>query len=175
MAPRNIVTATNKSETYPEDKTVGGKLLGKTMRFVSGVLFPRDVRNGSPESEKQIKGKEREMDRNRDIDFKKWKEERFKEFGKELPKLWQILEAGLDVDTMPTTPISNIPIFGLGSTKKDDLPSSNKRSQTGVSSGGINESHSSGMKDILRGCKIVVVIGIHGWFPGALSIRIYFE
>ena len=141
------------------------------MRFVSGVLFPRDARDGSPQSEKQIKGKEREMDRNRDIDFKKWKEEMFKEFGKELPKSWQIVEAGLDADATPTTPISNIPIFGLGSTKKGDLPSSNKRSQIGVGSGGIDETHSSGMKDVLRGCKRVVVIGIHGWFPGAFSIR----
>ena len=23
-------------------------------------------------------------------------------------------------------------------------------------------------KDVLRGCKRVVVIGIHGWFPGAV-------
>ena len=48
---------------------VGGKLLGKTMKFVSGVLFSRDARDGSPESEK-MKGKEREAERNRDIDFK---------------------------------------------------------------------------------------------------------
>jgi hypothetical protein len=51
-------------------------------------LFARDARDGSMESEKHVKGKEREMDRNRDIDFKKWQEERFREFGKELPKSW---------------------------------------------------------------------------------------
>jgi hypothetical protein len=174
-SPRNVVPVTNKPERYLEDQSVGGKLLGKTMRFVSGV-FSRDASDGS---EKQIKGKEREMNRNRDIDFKKWEEERFREFGKELPKLWEIEEAGLDADTSPTTPMSPIPIFGLGSTKKGDLRSSNKGSEIGVGSSGIDEygdkSHSLGMKDVLRGCKRVVVIGIHGWFPGAFSIQIFFE
>jgi hypothetical protein len=166
-APRNMVPATNIPERYSEDQTVGGKLLGKTMSFVSGVLFSKDTRHGSPESEKQMKGKDREMDRNSDIDFKKWKEERFREFGKELPKSWQIVEGGLDADATPTTPMNNIPIFGLGS---------NKRSQIGVGSSGIDgyedKSHSFGMKDVLRGCKRVVVIGIHGWFPGAFSIQL---
>ena len=164
-APRNMVPVANKPERYLEDQTVGGKLLGKTMRFVSGVLFARDARDWSPESEKQIKGKEREMDRNRVIDFKKWEEERFREFGKELPKSWQIEEAGLDADT---TPMSHIQIFGLGS------PKMNKGPQIGVGSSGIDEcegrSHSLGMRDVLRGCKRVVIIGIHGWFPGVFSI-----
>ena len=168
-APRNMAPVANKPERYLEDQTVGGKLLGKTMRFVSGVLFSRDARDGSPESEKQIKGKEREMDRNRDIDYKKWEEERFREFGKELPKSWQMVEAGLDADTTPTAPTSHMPIFGLGSTKKG--------SQIGVSSTGIDEydgkSHSLGMKDVLRGCKRVVVIGIHGWFPGAFPFKFF--
>ena len=176
-APRNIAPVTNKVERYVEDQTVGGELLGKTMRFVSGVLFSREARDGSLESEKQMKGKEREMGRNRDNDFNKWKEGRFREFGKELPKSWQIEEAGLESNTSPTTPMSHIPIFGLSSTKKGDLRSSNKGSQIGSS--GIDEyeskSHSFGMDDVLRGCKRVVVIGIHGWFPGTFSIHISFE
>ena len=43
-------------------------------------------------------------------------------------------------------------------------------SQIGVGPSGIDEYdgkfHSLAMKDVLRGCKRVVVIGIHGWFPG---------
>jgi hypothetical protein len=62
-----VIPITNKPEKDLEDQTVGGKLLGKTMRFVSGVLFARDAGDGSVESEKHVKGKEREMDRNRDI------------------------------------------------------------------------------------------------------------
>ena len=52
-----MLPVTNKPGRYLEDQTVGGKLLGKTMRFVSGVLFARDTRDGSLESEKQIKGR----------------------------------------------------------------------------------------------------------------------
>ena len=122
------------------------------------------------------------MDHNRDIDYKKWEEERFREFGKELPKFWQIEEAGLGADTTPTTPMSHIPVFGFGSpkfTKKSDLRSSNKGTQIGVGSSSIDEyegqSHSRGVKDVLRGCRRVVVIGIHGWFPGVFSIRLSLE
>ena len=165
-APRNVV---RKSQRDLEDKTVGGKLLGKTMKFVSEVLFARD---GSPKS----KGKEKAADQDSDIsrDLKKWEEERFKEFGKELPKAWQIEEAGLDADTRSTTPLSHIPTFGFysaDSPKKSDVPLINEGSQAGVGASGVDEnqgagSHSDGMKDVLRGCKRVVVIGIHGWFPG---------
>ena len=52
----------------------------------------------------------------------------------------------------------------------------NKESQVGVGASGVDEyegqSHSLGMKDVLRGCKRVDVIGIHGWFPGVFSIQI---
>jgi hypothetical protein len=172
-APRNMVPVTLEQEKYLEDQTVGGKLLGKTMRFVSGVLFPRDARDGSPEPVRQIKGRR-----------EKWTVITILILinGMELPKSWQIEEAGLDVDTTPTTPMSYIPIFGFGSpkfTKKSDLRLTNKGSQVGVSAGGIdeneNKSHSFGIKDVLRGCKRVVVIGIHGWFPGVFSVQISFE
>ena len=53
-----MVSVTNKPERYLVDQTVGGKLLRKTMRFVTGVLFSRDA---LPDSEKQIKGKKREI------------------------------------------------------------------------------------------------------------------
>ena len=56
------------------------------MIFVSGVLFARETRDGSLESEKQIKGRR---------EWRKWEEERFRDFGKELPKSWQIEEPGL--------------------------------------------------------------------------------
>ena len=171
-----MVPVTNKLERYLEDQTVGQRLLGKTMRFVWGALFSRDALEGLPDNEKQIKEKEREMDRNCGIRFKKWEEDWVREFGKELPKSWQIEEAA---DTAPTTPMRHIPFFGLGSTKQGDLRSSNKGSQTEVGSSGIDEYeskfHSHGMNDVLRGCKRVVVIGIHGWFPGTFPIQISFE
>ncbi|KIJ30480.1 hypothetical protein M422DRAFT_36545, partial [Sphaerobolus stellatus SS14] len=70
--------------------------LRRTMRYLSGFVFPDDEKNGGSRK----KGKEREV------------------FGQHLPRLWGM--AGEDPDT--------------------------------------------GLKDIKR----VVVVGIHGWFPGAL-------
>ena len=111
LAPRNVVPV--KPQRYLEDQTVGGQLLEKTMKFVSG-MFNRDGCNESPESDRQIKGKGKVIDRDRELgrQLKKWEEERFKEFGKKLPKAWLIEEAGLDTDTASMTPI---PIFGFSS------------------------------------------------------------
>jgi len=146
------------------------------MKFISGVFTKNP--HESPESDGQMKGKERAMDDDSNIgrEFKKWKEERFKDFGKELPKAWQIEEAGLDSDTMSMTSIGYVPLFGSSShepTKKGDVRSANKGSQAGVDASHVDEdhgarSHSDGVKDVFRGCKRVVVIGIHGWFPGAM-------
>ena len=166
-APRNVVMI--KPRGYLGDQTVGGRLLGKTMKFVSGVLFAKDARDESSESDKQTKEKAKGRDSDASREFKKWKEERFKEFGKELPKAWEIEEVGLDTDATPTTPISRIPPFGLYSPETTNvrLTTKLKGTQAAVGESGVNES--DGMKDVLRGCKRVVVIGIHGWFPGMCS------
>ena len=150
-APRNVVPPVM---VKPQgDQGVGGKLLGKTMRFVSDVLFTKDAPSG-----RQGKGKERERSRDSTEVFvdegEVDKKERLKEFGKELPKTWQIIEdAGLDATT-PTTPMIHMPTFGFCSSA----------GASGVVNGG--GANPQGMKDVLRGCKKVVVIGIHGWFPG---------
>ena len=121
------------------------------------------------------------MDCNRDIDLKRWEEEWFREFRKQLPKSWHIEEAGLNADTVPTTPttpMGHTPTFVFGFpkfTKKGDLRSSDKGSQIGVGSSGVDEYegqfHFLGMKDVLRGCKRIAIIGIHGWFPGVFSSK----
>ena len=46
-APRNVVPVNVKPLRFLDDQGLGGKLLGKTMRFVSGVLFSRDGQDGS--------------------------------------------------------------------------------------------------------------------------------
>ena len=61
-----------------------GNLPGKTMRFVSDVLSARDAHDASLESGK---GKEGETG-HFGVDY----EEGFKEFGKELPKTWEVVE-----------------------------------------------------------------------------------
>jgi hypothetical protein len=163
-----VVPATVKPQRYLDVQGVGGRLLGKTMRYVSGMLFTRDAHDESLESGTQMKGKERETDGEALVD-REVKEERFKQFGKELPKMWQILEE--DMNTTPTTPMD---CFGFRSpepTKKGDL------NQSGVNEdeGRVEGSHSQGMKDVLSGCKRVVAIGIHGWFLGICSVHFSFQ
>ena len=48
------------------------------------------MRDESSESDKQIKQKAKGRDSDISREFEKWKEERFKEFGKELRKAWEI-------------------------------------------------------------------------------------
>ena len=78
--------------------------LAKTVRFVSGMLWAKD--DGASTG----KGKARSTD-----------DERFADFGRELPRIWDVIGERLD-------------------------------------------------GDVLQGCKRVVVIGIHGWFPGTFPM-----
>jgi len=88
--------------TVPRAQT--DSALAKTVRFVSGMLFTRD------DSASTGKGKARSKD-----------DETFADFGRELPRIWDVIGEPLD-------------------------------------------------GDVLRGCKRVVVIGIHGWFPGTFPM-----
>jgi hypothetical protein len=83
--------------TVPPEKS--DSVLTKTVRFVSGMLFAKDD------------GASTETDKARSKS-----EEYFADFGKELPRTWDVIGEPID--------------------------------------------------GILQGCKRVVVIGIHGWFPG---------
>lgn len=75
----------------------------KTMKFVSGVLFPKDAHDtlSTTRRGKEMERRDREM----------------LQFGKELPRAWDVIGDKIQ-------------------------------------------------PDVLKGCQRVVVIGIHGWFPG---------
>jgi hypothetical protein len=75
---------------------------------------------------------------------------RFEKFGQELPKSWDVIEGSST--SSPISPAADGGQVGdatLGRQPADRLSSSLV------------------MKDVLRGCKRVVIIGVHGWFPGA--------
>jgi len=74
-------------------------VLTKTVRFVSGMLFAKEDDTSTEADKARSKS-----------------EEYFADFGKELPRTWDVIGEPID--------------------------------------------------GILQGCKRVVVIGIHGWFPG---------
>ena len=147
-APRNVVPPPPLlSHARGDNVSVGGKLIGKTIKFVSGVLFAKDAPMMS------AKGKERERETVQSL-LEKERRERFVGIGRELPKTWGVLRAaGWDVDS--GTEMRGIGMGAASSTSRESLG--------GDVDGGLGE---EGMSNVLRGCKRVVVIGVHGWFPG---------
>ncbi|KAJ8514671.1 hypothetical protein ONZ45_g7817 [Pleurotus djamor] len=142
----------------------------KTMKFVSGVLFAKDdpssfgasesggARQGSggragamrrrgsssasmPNGGSGLSGKNLRLRTARDLKGKsKEIETDVLEFGKVLPRSWEVMEAA--------------------STSHGHSSGTQKASAAAAA---------MGLKpDVLRGCRKVVIIGIHGWFPGAV-------
>ncbi|KJA24769.1 hypothetical protein HYPSUDRAFT_38427 [Hypholoma sublateritium FD-334 SS-4] len=95
------------------------------------------------------------LERHRQAAFRAW--------GQELPKAWRVLQEGA------------IEEGGSSSASVDARPRKiRRRGSWGSSHGGPERIYADageeagGMHDVLRGCRRVVVIGIHGWFPGAM-------
>ncbi|KAF8161693.1 hypothetical protein B0H34DRAFT_390777 [Crassisporium funariophilum] len=159
---------------------VGGKLFGKTMKFMSGVLFAKDGEGagaiGGAGGGARGKGKERarapsEREGSGEGSavvedllsaVERERKERFREFGKELPKAWKVFDdAGWDTSLGSTR-------MGLGrrtssSASGSGFPVVGKGKTTAIGGGETDV-----VADVLKGCKRVVVIGVHGWFPGAM-------
>jgi hypothetical protein len=140
--------------------TARSKVKG-ALRYAAGVLGSlagEDDVNASGSSSAKGKGRERERrgsvgslgsigsggrssrSRAREIDPERW--------GQELPKAWEVVEphphSGLQ--SQPTSPSA-----GNGKTKTQ-LPEATLAATV--------------EKDVLRGAKRAVIIGVHGWFPG---------
>ena len=79
--------------------------------------------------------------------------EKFREFGKELPKAWGVLEEG-GVDTHG---------MGFGGSRFGS-GSLSLKTAFGLK-GPTTREDENGFYDVLRGCQRVF-IGVHGWFPG---------
>jgi hypothetical protein len=93
-APRNVVPPPPPpSHARRDSVSTGGKLIGKTIKFVSGVLFAKDA------PVMLAKGKERERETVESL-LEKERREKFLGIGRELPKAWGVLRAaGWDVDS----------------------------------------------------------------------------
>ncbi|KAF8342471.1 hypothetical protein F5887DRAFT_1062309 [Amanita rubescens] len=106
-APRNVIPR-------PEPGT-----LTKTVQYVSGMLF-----SGGRSDWPILGGGQGRKDKGKRRASSLEREREHHEFGKALPRAWDVLDAAQAGATLD--------------------------------------------KDVLRGCKRVVVIGVHGWFPGAV-------
>jgi len=176
--PRNILPKPPSHLSRRSHGVASGRLLGRAMRFVSDVLFstssesPVDNHDGSTGDDQKIQ--ERVPPR-----AMKERLERFQNFGKELPHAWDILEpsahskdpSGVQVPLSSPlkTSISNqstlsrrIPWRFMAAMGRDKAPMQDNHEAT-------SNHAKEKINDVLRGCRRVVVIGIHGWFPGEWS------
>jgi hypothetical protein len=85
----------------------------------------------------------------------KRREDEWSHFGRELPRAWDVVERRVGKERVKETGV-------LGK-----LVGKGKRKASAGAGASVDP-------DVLRGCKRVVVIGIHGWFPGMFVISLCF-
>lgn len=167
MPPRSLVLP-SATTSQSDNRNTGGKLLGRAMGFVSGVLFSKDSTAVGTDNKGWLGSGASGKDQN-DEHFsaaEKERRERFRHFGKELPRAWDVLES----------PVGGPVTVGFGSSSSPSKTTSQTtRHATGRfatmdndknKDGGLGPSEGTHVRDVLRGCRRVVVIGVHGWFPG---------
>jgi len=169
--PRNILPPNPPSNLSRRNQGVaGGRLLERAMGFVSDVLFstsPVDNHDGSTDDNQNIQ--ERVPPR--------VMKERFQHFGKELPHAWDILEPSASNSKDPSG--VKVPLSSPSKTSIPDQSTLSRRipwrfmAAMGRDKVPIQDNHEATshhaeekINDVLRGSRRVVVIGIHGWFPG---------
>lgn len=167
------------------------------MRFVKAALFQGNAQaiGGASEAEKEWIGHEKERERTTNFPAHpsfvrrdtKEREVIYAEFGRELPRAWEVMKRfGMDgegalnlVDggagtgtgrrrgsshALPPPPLMSPPgPLGSPGPVASPAPMSPGLALMGMPSVGevMNE-------EVLRGCERVVVIGVHGWFPGTV-------
>ncbi|KAK7434769.1 hypothetical protein VKT23_020047, partial [Stygiomarasmius scandens] len=148
------------------------------------------VKMGSTELEK-LKEKEAEIEAER----RREKEKLYWDWGRGLPRAWEVVEYGQPVGLMESEmkdeedakeklekeqdkspPPQNakealssqtaMPGMGLEPATTLSLPADMLTAYKGKGKYKANTEVSEAVQDVLKGCKKVVVIGIHGWFPG---------
>lgn len=143
------------------------KILERAMGFVSSVLFSKDGIASGADNNKDSDGVVGQDHNDGNLSAaEKERKEIFQHFGKELPRAWEVIER---TTTGPVTPRT----AGVSSVSTSAMP----RNQPGRSSAAGKDSYEGGnlgpnerkdMFNVLRDCKRVVAIGVHGWFPGAV-------
>ncbi|EAU87248.2 hypothetical protein CC1G_12689 [Coprinopsis cinerea okayama7 len=200
--PRSVVPPPpplSRSNSSSEDSSPGpstSTILGKTMKFVSGVLFSKDdhqsqqqshqrarsssqVRRGSTSGNRHSSSSSRPTNSSRlrrsssgvggvggPLDLgtllEQERQKRFERFGEELPKAWKVLHNGTIGSGGSPAPIEGVDV-GLGDTSAN----TGVNATIGTRVPGLGDSQGQAIHDVLRGCRRVVVIGVHGWFPVA--------
>ncbi|KAF8200093.1 hypothetical protein BJ912DRAFT_947921 [Pholiota molesta] len=138
----------------------GGGMLGKTLHFMNHVLFAKDSASPSahahaPDTSAKGKGREKGKGKERVV-------QRTFSAGSEASMASDDGEQRLSL--LEQDRRARFAQFGRA------LPKA-WRVVDGVDIGaeaGVGADGGAQMEDVLRGCRRVVVIGVHGWFPGAM-------
>lgn len=170
VPPRSLIPPLPTTAQGDDDRS-SGRLLGRAMGFVSGVLFSKDGSTAtSPGTGSKAKlcsgvGGEDHNDENISASERE-RRERFQHFGKELPHAWDVVErANVGRVTHPTGD-SSIPSKAPTQMARHAVGRLLALSKDKDKDGGPQGNEQTHVHDILRGCRRVVVIGVHGWFPG---------
>ncbi|TFK24144.1 hypothetical protein FA15DRAFT_431601 [Coprinopsis marcescibilis] len=175
--PRNVLPIRpppldlSRGESLSRQESTG--MFGKTMKFVSGVLFSKDQHHNQRDGGSVRRGSSSDLNAvGRDssgVDIESLLErerrKRFERFGEELPKSWAVIEGAGRGSPSPTVQTANgiSNSGGIGDTSANPAPSS------------LHPDEVQSVNEVLRGCKRVVVIGVHGWFPGAVMRTVFGE
>lgn len=194
--PPSLIRTAAAAASLPVEGGSGTRL-SRTMRFVKAALFQGNAQaiGGASEAEKEWIGHEKERERTTNFPAHpsfvrrdtKEREVIYAEFGRELPRAWEVMKRfGMDgegslnlVDggagtgtgrrrgsshALPPPPLMSPPgPLGSPGPVASPAPMSPGLALMGMPSVGevMNE-------EVLRGCERVVVIGVHGWFPGTV-------
>jgi len=162
LPPRSIIPPLPEIKPQGHERS-SGKLLDRAVGFVSSVLFSKDsagIGMGSGNKGKLSSGASSEH-HGHISSFENEQREKYQNFGKQLPRSWDVVQPTQD---------------GL----KHRIPGSQDPAQVGKKAAGrfvtdcqnVNQDRTfspreeNDINNTLRGCRRVVVIGVHGWFPG---------
>ncbi|XP_006464180.1 hypothetical protein AGABI2DRAFT_75124 [Agaricus bisporus var. bisporus H97] len=166
VPPRSMIPPSSEIKREGHERS-GGNLLGRAMGFVSGVLFSKD--NTATGMDSSYKGKlSSDISDEHHAHTSAYEEEqqgKYQDFGKQLPRAWELVGSHQDNLKASRTPPSETPTQVARQAVGRFLTYGQDVNRDGMFSPGEQKR----INDTLRGCRRVVVIGIHGWFPGTYS------
>ncbi|KAF7785233.1 hypothetical protein Agabi119p4_1398 [Agaricus bisporus var. burnettii] len=165
VPPRSMIPPSSEIKRQGYERS-GGNLLGRAMGFVSSVLFSKD--NTATGLDSSYKGKlSSDISDEHHAHTNGYEEEqqgKYQDFGKQLPRAWELVGPHQDNLKASRTP----PPETLAQVARQAIGRFLTYGQDANRDGTFSPGEQKHINDTLRGCRRVVVIGVHGWFPGAV-------
>ncbi|KAF9446917.1 hypothetical protein P691DRAFT_803264 [Macrolepiota fuliginosa MF-IS2] len=169
MPPRSVIPP-SAAISQGDDRITGGKLLGRAVGFVSSVLFSKDgTASGSAGNKSRLGSGAGGEDHQEHLSAaEKERKEKFLHFGMELPRALDVIESPVEDPMTSRSGVSCSPYKATSQTIRHFAGRFMAMDADKDKDGELGPDERACVRDVLRGCRRVVVIGIHGWFPGAV-------